>query len=659
MLYCYLSNAARCLRFYAVILTLLAGTAHAAPFVYITNQNSSTVSVIDIATNTVVDTVTVGPLPYGVAVNPAGTRAYVGNAGSNTVSVIDTASNTVVATVTVGTTPYGIAVNPAGTRAYVANNGNANVSVIDTANNTVVATVTAGINPYGVAVNPAGTRAYVGNAGSNTVSVIDTANNTVVATVTVGSNPVGVAVNPAGTRAYVANSAGGNSVSVIDTASNTVVATVTVGTTPGEVAVNPAGTRVYAANFGSNNVSVIDTASNTVVDTVAVGTNPLGVAVNPAGTRAYVANFGSNNVSVIDTATNTVVATVPVGSGPVAFGLFITPVAVQSRKAHAAAGAFDLAIDTTQPIGGPVTVEPRAIGTGHQIVFQFNVPVNSIGAASAIDGAGAPAGTVTASMAGSEAIVTLTGVPDNQRVTVSVFNVNGIGLNATASLGFLVGDVNNSRSVTATDILQVKGRSGQVTDATNFRFDLNASGSITASDILAVKGRSGLVLGTTPPPTTHLMINELSTAGINASDEFVEIFNTGATAVDVTNWSLVYRSAAGTTDILLGTFSGALPPGAYALAAGVSFLGPTPDILYGTAGGILSSVGGGVALRDAFGNIVDSVGYGTATNAFVEGTAAAAPPTSSSIARFPNGTDTGNNAADFQVRTRTPKAANQ
>ena len=94
----------------------------------------------------------------------------------------------------------------------------------------------------------------------------------------------------------------------------------------------------------------------------------------------------------------------------------------------------------------------------------------------------------------NEFVVTLPGTEDNTRVTVSLTNVNNAGVNAAASIGFLVGDVNNSLSVTATDILQVKGRSGQVTDATNFKFDLNASGSITASDILAVKGRSGLVL---------------------------------------------------------------------------------------------------------------------------------------------------------------------
>jgi hypothetical protein len=169
-------------------------------------------------------------------------------------------------------------------------------------------------------------------------------------------------------------------------------------------------------------------------------------------------------------------------------------VGVVSRKTHGASGAFDVTADTAQPIGGTITVEPRQIGAGHSLVFSFNGAITATGTASMVDALAAPVGTATPAISGNNVVVTLTGIPDNQRVTVSLTNVNNAGVNASTSMGFLVGDVNNSRSVTATDILQVKGRSGQVTDATNFKFDVNASGSITASDILAVKGRSGLVL---------------------------------------------------------------------------------------------------------------------------------------------------------------------
>ncbi|MCB1905249.1 MAG: beta-propeller fold lactonase family protein, partial [Gammaproteobacteria bacterium] len=58
------------------------------------------------------------------------TRVYVANNGTNSVSVIDTATNTVADTVAVGDRPYGVAVNPAGTRVYVTNNNSDNVSVI-------------------------------------------------------------------------------------------------------------------------------------------------------------------------------------------------------------------------------------------------------------------------------------------------------------------------------------------------------------------------------------------------------------------------------------------------------------------------------------------------------------------------------------------------
>jgi YVTN family beta-propeller protein len=306
----------------AVPVASLGGVPCGVPLAYISNYGDNTVSVIDTSDNTVVATVPVGSGPFGVAVNPDGTRAYVTNIGDNTVSVIDTSDNTIVAMVSVGTAPRGVAVKPDGTRVYVTNINSDTVSVIDASDNTVVATIPVPSEPRGVAVKPDGTRAYVANYGSDMVSVIDTSDNTVVATIPGGDSPVGVAVNPDGTRAYVTNIFG-DTVSVIDTSDNTVVATIPVGRGPFGVAVNPGGTRAYVANFLLTTVSVIDTSDNTVVATVPVGLNPLGVAVNPDGTRAYVANYESGNVSVIDTANNTVVATVPVGFLPAGPGKFI------------------------------------------------------------------------------------------------------------------------------------------------------------------------------------------------------------------------------------------------------------------------------------------------------------------------------------------------
>ncbi len=77
----------------------------------------------------------------GIAVAPDGKYIYVSNQGSNSVSVLDTASNTIVKTVLVGTSPAGVAVTPDGAHVYVSNQGSNSVSVIDTASNTVVATI--------------------------------------------------------------------------------------------------------------------------------------------------------------------------------------------------------------------------------------------------------------------------------------------------------------------------------------------------------------------------------------------------------------------------------------------------------------------------------------------------------------------------------------
>jgi len=249
-----------------------------------------------------------GDIPTGVAVNPTGTRLYVTNQGSNTVSVIDTSSNTISATVPVGNSPYGVVVNPSGTRVYVANLDTNFVSVIDATTNTVIATVTVGTGPFGVAVNRSGKKVYAANKYSDNVSVIDTDTNTVITTIPVGKAPHGIALNPAGTRAYVANR-DDNSVSVIDTSTDTVTDTIPVGNTLQGIGTNREGTRVYVVNFGSNTVSVIDATTKTVVPgDIPVGTKPvaLGQFINRGAIWKGSVSFSIKMTSPItDTSGNT------------------------------------------------------------------------------------------------------------------------------------------------------------------------------------------------------------------------------------------------------------------------------------------------------------------------------------------------------------------
>ena len=79
-----------------LVMLAIIGLSVNAQTAYITNSGDSTVSVINVATNTVTATITVGTYPDGVSVSPDGSKVYVANDGDNTVSVINTATNTVI-----------------------------------------------------------------------------------------------------------------------------------------------------------------------------------------------------------------------------------------------------------------------------------------------------------------------------------------------------------------------------------------------------------------------------------------------------------------------------------------------------------------------------------------------------------------------------------
>jgi hypothetical protein len=104
----------------------------------------------------------------------------------------------------------------------------------------------------------------------------------------------------------------------------------------------------------------------------------------------------------------------------------------------------ELSLVSTNP-----TTEPR-IGPNHMIVIPFASAVSA--ATATITEGVATAGTPTFS--GNSVIVPLSGVVDQQYVTLSLTNVvttGGIG-SGSVRIGFLLGDVNQNRVVTVADL---------------------------------------------------------------------------------------------------------------------------------------------------------------------------------------------------------------
>ena len=307
---------------------------------YVANQFSNSVTVIDGNTNTIETTIQVDNFPYDLEVNPYNNRIYVTNRGSNTVSVIDGSTNQRLSNINVGDSPVGISINPSDNRIYVTNLGkeSSSLSIIDGISNKVTGTVQLNGLFYGVAVNPLTKTIYLSNLKNNTVSVLDEKTKNIVNKISGGNIPTGININYKENVIYVANY-GSNSISVIDGKTNKVNSTIKVGDDPVDIVVNPLTNHIYVSNNGDNTVSVIDGVTNKKIKDLSVkpnnnqhnGTNdpildiPINLtfpllanklSLNPDTNLIYITNTVSNGVMVIDGKTDSVVVQLSVEIKP-------------------------------------------------------------------------------------------------------------------------------------------------------------------------------------------------------------------------------------------------------------------------------------------------------------------------------------------------------
>lgn len=315
--------------------------------VYVTNEDSGDVTVIDAADDRVVATIPVGKRPRGVRVDHPARRLYVAVSGSpkvgptsvaaalppadaaaDGIAVVDLDRRVVLTRLASGPDPAALALLEGAGRLFVSNEETAGLSLVNVTSGELERTLGVGIAPEGVELRPDGEILYVTSEGSHRIDVITVASFARVAIVETGLRPRAIAFSPGGERAFVTNELGA-SLTVIDSAAHRRIGVIElplvrsggggggVPPRPMGIVVSPNEQRAYVTTGRGGSVAVIDTEDHRVLTTIErVGARPWGIGITADGRKLYTANGPSNDVSVIDVRSRQVLRRIPVGRSP-------------------------------------------------------------------------------------------------------------------------------------------------------------------------------------------------------------------------------------------------------------------------------------------------------------------------------------------------------
>jgi hypothetical protein len=172
------------------------------------------------------------------------------------------------------------------------------------------------------------------------------------------------------------------------------------------------------------------------------------------------------------------------------------------------------------------------------------------------------------------------------------------------------------------------------------------------------------------PAGAALILNEVDYDQAGADNaEFIELLNTGPGAVDLSLYQIELVNGSGGGAVLYGTLALPaimLPAGAYYVVCGDPANAVNCDLDVSPNSDLIQNGSpDAIGLRLVGGALVDAFSYEGNTGApYTEtaGTVTASSDNNTDVAlgmsRFPDGTDTDNNAADWSLRCITPHQAN-
>jgi YVTN family beta-propeller protein len=304
--------------------------------VYVTNEFSGDLSVIDQASNAVTRTVQLGKRPRGMALSPDRRKLYVAMTGSpvappgvdesklpppdksaDGIGVFDIGSGRLERVIRGVSDPEQLATDPQG-HIWAGSEDLESVVELD-ASGGRLAGIALGGSPEGVAVRPDGGAVYVTMEDDNQIAVIDPASGKLTAHIATASRPRSIAFSPDGSRAFVTDEVGA-AVTVIDARAHRRLFDAPIpggkDIRPMGLAVSPDGRRIYVTTGRGGLLVALDAATGKLLGQVQVGQRPWGVTLSRDGSRLYTANGPSGDVTVVDATSLKPIARIKAGQRP-------------------------------------------------------------------------------------------------------------------------------------------------------------------------------------------------------------------------------------------------------------------------------------------------------------------------------------------------------
>ncbi len=335
--------------YHAVLFLLLSTSVGAAQEgrqkLYVLSSNADDMTVIDVATNQVVGSIKVGPLPHGIAAPRSQDIIYVAIEGEGGgLTAVDPVKDEVVKQYHMfGKRPNEIDVTADGRYVYVPALGDGVYEVFDTVKEKIVARIPTDGLPHNVVASPDDKYMYLSPRDKGQLSaeqmeqqglptsenekiyVVATATHTVMTTIPTGNTPRPIAVSPDGKRLYV-NTDGLLGFLVLDVSDSKVLSRVEYDLTPEEraapsrshgIGVTPDGREVWSTDINHSLVHVFDVTVDPPqqIARLETGRTPLWLTITPDGKTVYIANTADDTISAFDVASKKEIARIQLERG--------------------------------------------------------------------------------------------------------------------------------------------------------------------------------------------------------------------------------------------------------------------------------------------------------------------------------------------------------